>query len=206
MPINATKKPIYESFSMIHLDGTFMCHINGKRANWYVEKGLAEWIDEKTFQLKFEPKGKGKKDLLFYNQKLENRCVVCGNDHQDELNKHHVVPSVFRSRFPIQYKESNHHDVLVTCLDCHENYEHEAMLYKIELVKENDSIFIRYQDNGVGIQENNAEKPAQLGNGIGFLLLQDTSDKNGFIWKNKEEGGFFVQLKLKMQLNKNKID
>jgi len=25
---------------------------------------------------------------------------------------------------------------LVTCLDCHENYEHEAMLYKIELVKE----------------------------------------------------------------------
>jgi hypothetical protein len=136
MPINAMQKPIYESFSMYHPDGSFMCHINQKRANWYVERGLADWIDDKSFKLKFEPKGKGKQDLLFYTQKVENRCVVCGDHSEDNLNKHHVVPYVFRSRFPVQYKESNHHDILVTCVDCHENYEHQANIFKAKLAKD----------------------------------------------------------------------
>ncbi len=135
MPINARQKPIYESFKMLHPDGTFMCHINEKRANWYVEKNLAFWVDEKTFQLKFEPKGNGKKELSFYTQKLENRCVVCG-ETSDNLNKHHVVPYVFRSRFPREYKESNHHDILVTCVNCHEHYEGIAMQYKKDLAQE----------------------------------------------------------------------
>jgi antirestriction protein len=135
MPINSTQKPIYESFSMLHPDGTFMCHINEKRAHWYVERGLADWVSDKIFKLKFEPKGKGKQDILFYTQKLENRCVVCGTS-SDGLNKHHVVPYVFRSRFPKEYKQSNHHDILVTCVDCHEKYEHKAMQHKIDLVKE----------------------------------------------------------------------
>ncbi len=135
MPINATQKPIYESFVMQHPNGDFMCHINEKRANWYVQHGLADWVEEKTFKLKFEPKGYGKKDLLFYNQKLENRCVVCG-DTSNNLNKHHVVPYVFRSRFPIEYKESNHHDILVTCIDCHEKYEGVANKYKKKLAED----------------------------------------------------------------------
>jgi hypothetical protein len=135
MPINAMQKPIYESFSMLHPDGTFMCHINEKRAHWYVERGLADWVNENTFKLKFEPKGKGKQDMLFYTQKLENQCVVCG-DKSDNLNKHHVVPYVFRSRFPVQYKESNHHDILVTCVDCHENYELYANKFKAKLVED----------------------------------------------------------------------
>lgn len=135
MPVNATKKPIYESFSMISPNGEFMCHINEKRANWYVGRGLADWIDEKTFQIKFEPKGNGKKEMLFYNQKLENRCVVCG-DNSNNLNKHHVVPYVFRSRFPNAYKESNHHDILVTCVNCHERYEALANQYKKKLAEE----------------------------------------------------------------------
>lgn len=135
MPINAMQKPIYESFSMLHPDGTFMCHINEKRAKWYVEKELADWVSENTFQLKFEPKGKGKQDMLFYTQKLENQCVVCG-DKSDNLNKHHVVPYVFRSRFPVQYKESNHHDILVTCIDCHEDYEYHANQFKAKLVED----------------------------------------------------------------------
>ena len=135
MPINATQKPIYESFSMLNPKGEFMCHINEKRAKWYVDKGLADWVAEKTFKLRFEPKGNGKKDLLFYNQKLENRCVVCGDD-SNNLNKHHVVPYVFRSRFPITYKENNHHDILVTCIQCHETYEGFANRYKKQLSEE----------------------------------------------------------------------
>jgi len=135
MPINAMQNPLYESFSMLHPDGSFMCHISKKRAYWYVNRGLADWMDDQTFKLKFEPKGKGKQDLPFYTERVENQCVVCG-DNSENLNKHHVVPYVFRSRFPVQYKESNHHDVLVTCVDCHENYEHEANIFKAKLAKD----------------------------------------------------------------------
>jgi len=60
---------------------------------------------------------------------------VCG-DTQSGLNKHHIVPYVFRSRFPNQYKESNHHDIAATCVDCHENYEGFATQYKAQLAKE----------------------------------------------------------------------
>lgn len=137
MPINASQKPIYESFAMIHPNGELMCYTNFKRANWYIEKGLAEWIEERKFVLKFEPNGSGKNNLPYYTQILENKCVVCGTDDNEKgLNKHHVVPYVFRSRFPVQYKESNHHDVLVTCVDCHEDYEKYANQLKTKLAND----------------------------------------------------------------------
>lgn len=134
MPINVTQTPIYESFSMLHPDGTLMCHCNKKKADWYIKRELADWIDEQTFKLKFEPQGHGKSDNPYYTQKMENKCVVCGSE--EELNKHHVVPYVFRSRFPTEYKESNHHDVLPTCVDCHEAYEGHATEYKETLANE----------------------------------------------------------------------
>lgn len=112
---------------MIHPDGSLMCHCNNKKANWYVKRGLAIWLDDKQFQLKFAPSGHGKSNSAYYTQELENRCVVCGvQESEMGLNKHHVVPYVFRSRFPVQYKESNHHDILPTCVNCHEAYEDEA--------------------------------------------------------------------------------
>ena len=126
-----SKNTIYESFSMLHPDGTLMCHCNEKKAHWYVNRQLAHWIDNKTFQLNFEPNGHGKSDNPYYTQSLENKCVVCGSEHN--LNKHHVVPYVFRRRFPVNYKQSNHHDILATCINCHENYETFATEYKKEL-------------------------------------------------------------------------
>ena len=105
MPINASQSEIYESFSMYSPEGEFMCYCNKKKANWYVNKNLASWLDEKKFQLIFEPNGKG-------------------------------VPYVFRSRLPLEYKESNHHDVLATCIDCHEIYEEKANILKKEIADE----------------------------------------------------------------------
>lgn len=134
MPINASQSEIYESFSMYSPEGEFMCYCNKKKANWYVNKNLASWLDEKKFQLIFEPNGKGKADNPYYTQEIKNCCVVCGSEK--ELNKHHVVPYVFRSRLPLEYKESNHHDVLATCIDCHEIYEEKANILKKEIADE----------------------------------------------------------------------
>lgn len=133
MPINVSQSEIYESFSMLHPDGTLMCHCNEKKANWYVNRNLAKWTDEKTFKLNFEPQGHGKSKNPYYVQHMENQCVVCGL--KEQLNKHHVVPYVFRSRFPVELKESNHHDILPTCVDCHEAYEEHATLFKEVLAK-----------------------------------------------------------------------
>lgn len=134
MPINASQTAIYESYSMIHPDGTLMCHCDEKKAKWYVKKNLAKWIDEKQFKLIFEPHGYGKSDNPYYTQKIPNQCVVCGEE--EELNKHHVVPYVFRSRLPVEYKASNHHDILATCIDCHEKYELHANILKKQLADE----------------------------------------------------------------------
>lgn len=136
MPNNPKQTPIYESYSMLHPDGTVMCHCNEKRAKWYVKRDLATWIDDKTFQLKFEPNGHGKADSPYYNQDMDNRCVVCGET--EGLNRHHVFPYVFRSRLPVKYKESNHHDILPICIECHEDYETIANQYKMDLAKEHD--------------------------------------------------------------------
>lgn len=134
MPINASQSEIYESYSMHSPDGEFMCYCNKKKAHWYVNKNLATWVTDKKFQLIFEPNGKGKADNPYYTQEIKNCCVVCGSEK--ELNKHHVVPYVFRSRLPLQYKESNHHDVLATCIDCHEIYEEKANILKKEIADE----------------------------------------------------------------------
>lgn len=138
MPIHPKSKKIYDSFIMLNPSGDFMCHIDEKRANWYIEKDLAVWEDkkQKKFRLKFEPKGHGNSKLDYYNQKLKNCCVVCGDDNEKNLNKHHVVPYVFRKRFPKEYKDSNHHDVLVTCIECHDGYERHATQLKKRLANE----------------------------------------------------------------------
>lgn len=126
----------YDSYVMRHPDGGFMCYCSKKRANWYVERGLASWMEEGSteFVLKFVPGGVGKRGIPFYEEALENRCVVCGAD--GELNKHHVVPAAFRRLMPLRFKKSNHHDVLAICLDCHEEYERHASAFKKELADE----------------------------------------------------------------------
>ena len=129
-----SKSPIYESFAMLHPSGDLMCYTNKKRANWYIKLSLAKWINDNTFQLRFEPKGKGKSHLPFYTQKMQNICVVCGV--KEQINKHHVVPYVFRSRFPEKYKSNTHHDIVTTCTSCHEQYELHANLLKEKLVKD----------------------------------------------------------------------
>lgn len=133
MPTNKAQSILYEPFSMFHPDGTFMFHCNEKKVKWYVKRGLAEELNPQQFKFLFEPNGHAKSNDPYYMQAIENKCVVCGSLH--DLNKHHVVPYVFRSRLPVEYKESNHHDILATCVDCHEAYEGYATDYKKELAE-----------------------------------------------------------------------
>lgn len=130
---------IYDSIPMYNKNGKFLTYISEKRANWYIERDLAVNISKNTtneesliIQLTFENKGNDS-TIDYYSQKFENKCVVCGVE--ENLTKHHVIPYMFRSRFPKQYKNHNHHDVLAVCDKCHAEYELTADKYKQDIAK-----------------------------------------------------------------------
>lgn len=133
MSQNYSVKPLYENYQMLSVDDKLICFCSKKRAEWYVKRGLAKFLNEKTFKLNFEPKGGGF-EHEYFKTPLENKCVCCGANK--ELTKHHVVPYVFRKRFPVKFKSNNHYDVLALCVDCHESYEVHATELKNKMIEE----------------------------------------------------------------------
>lgn len=173
MPNNPAQNTIYESYKMLHPDGTFMVYCSKKKAEWYVSRGLGTWEGEKTFRLKFEPQGYGKNGNPYYMQTLKNQCVVCGTT--EELNKHHVFPYVFKSRLPAEYKESSHHDILPICTDCHENYEEHANRLKTKLSQDyNAPMHHKMSD-----QERNNRKIISAQHLLEKINKGELKDKNG---------------------------
>ncbi len=124
----------YDSCGMYHPDGTLMVRISAKRARWYVVRNLADWMDDnhKDFKLRFEPNGHGQHHDAFYTQPMDDVCVVCGTT--ENLTRHHIVPFQFRKLLPVEYKGRNHHDILLVCEDCHEQYERHADKLKEEVL------------------------------------------------------------------------
>lgn len=130
------KSVAYENCVMQAPDGTEMCRCLRKRAQWYISRGLAELVSEDpfVFRLKFFPKGLGNASDPYGLAPKENRCVVCGRE--EALTKHHIVPHMYRRFFPETIKGRNSHDVVVICVDHHEEYESAAMEFKNQLHKQ----------------------------------------------------------------------
>ncbi len=120
---------IYDGCRVMHPNGELMFRCKHKRANWYLDRGLAVKIKDHPFtvQLTFEPKGLGNIGDEFYLQSRDNLCVVCGST--EGLSRHHVVPHCYVRQMSQQFRH-NSHDVLPMCVPCHELYEqtHSASL------------------------------------------------------------------------------
>lgn len=115
----------YENCKMLSVNGDFLAYTDLKRMNWYLDRDLAIKLGDKSFQLNFITQGDGNAERSdYYKVPLENKCVVCGTD--EELTKHHVVPSQYRKHLPVEYKGRNSYDVVSICDTCHNNYEREA--------------------------------------------------------------------------------
>src|SRR5271154_4010708 len=94
---------MYDNCRLYGPDGLFMAFCDKKRFNWYLKKGLANQIDDKSIQLNFSPKGTGCSERGQYlKTPRQSICVVCGTDK--DLTKHHVVPTRFRKHFPVEIK------------------------------------------------------------------------------------------------------
>ena len=125
----------YSNIQLFSPDGLLMCRISERRANWYLERDLAEVITEDPLAIKltFEPNGLGNHGDPFYTEERKTQCVVCGEE--EALTKHHCVPYCFRRHFPLEHKSRLSHDVLMMCVPCHEKYEQFAHKRKLAMIE-----------------------------------------------------------------------
>ena len=102
------KTLIYGNCKILAPDGKLMCRCLEKRVNWYLNRHLAQIVDNDplTIQLNFKPSGNGSthQDLKTIR---ENICVVCGDNNLSHLTKHHTIPYEYRRYFPDELKSHN---------------------------------------------------------------------------------------------------
>lgn len=135
-PEEITTDSLYDNVKMLSPDGKFMAYCDFKKAVWYVEKTGAVWIDDKSFQLKFTPKGPGDLSPIANIERL-NACIVCNSN--DRLSRHHIVPYMYTQWFPENLKTHASYDILGMCYGCHVKYENQhASKFKKHIFKEYD--------------------------------------------------------------------
>jgi hypothetical protein len=133
---HARRGALYGNYRFQNPEGEMMFHGDAEKALWYLNRGLVEVVshDPPVLRFRFRPGGAGHAGDEYYLTGKYNRCVVCGA--VEGLNRHHVVPSVYRRHLPAEVKDHSHHDVLLMCLACHEKYEGEADRLKADLGQE----------------------------------------------------------------------
>jgi hypothetical protein len=131
--LHARQGALYGNIHFQGPDGQTMFHGDSEKALWYLNRGLVEVVSQRppVLRFRFAPGGQGHAGDEYYLSGKLNRCVVCGA--VEGLNRHHVVPSVYRRHLPPEVKDHSHHDVLLLCLACHERYEDAANQLKADL-------------------------------------------------------------------------
>lgn len=131
--LHARRSVLYGNVHFLAPTGETMFHGDHEKALWYLNRGLVSVVSVAPPVLRFEfrPGGPGHAGDDYYLTGKANHCVVCGAI--DGLNRHHVVPSVYRRHLPREVKDHSHHDVLLLCLGCHERYEDAANELKTSL-------------------------------------------------------------------------
>ncbi|XP_048341438.1 exonuclease 3'-5' domain-containing protein 2 isoform X2 [Sphaerodactylus townsendi] len=116
---SARKSPLYDNCFLHAPDGQPLCTCDRKKAQWYLDKGIAELVSTDPFIVKllFEPSGRPESQVDYYLTVKENMCVVCGKT--ESYIRKNIVPHEYRKHFPIQMKDHNSHDVLLLCTACH---------------------------------------------------------------------------------------
>nr|XP_022336092.1 exonuclease 3'-5' domain-containing protein 2-like [Crassostrea virginica] len=130
------KRPLYYNCFLLAPDGQQLCVCDVKKAEWYIDKGLAEKVsdDPLTVMLNFEPGGRPESEEDYYLQQKENVCVVCGSE--DMLIRKQVVPKEYRRFFPTSLKDHASHDVLLLCITCHQRSTQYDFSMRHQLAKE----------------------------------------------------------------------
>jgi hypothetical protein len=104
------------NFKILDKDGGDIGLCDFKRFKWYLRKGLATKINDRTLQINFDPdyKNNKKEDYEIFERKT--LCCACGT--KKNLRKFHVVPLQFKRHFPEDKKKHNVTDILLMCDKC----------------------------------------------------------------------------------------
>jgi hypothetical protein len=134
--LQSRQSTLYGNIFIQSPDGQEMFTCDNHKALWYLNRDIVDVVSENppTLRLAFIPNGKGHIGDKFYLAPKSNICVVCGAEKR--LNRHHVMPRVFRRHLPHPLKTHNYHDIVLTCLKCHSTYETHADNLKKAICKE----------------------------------------------------------------------
>jgi len=123
--------PYFNNGIMLHPDtNEIMCRVSARRMDWYLERGLAERVGDKTIKLLFKPAGFGRTDDYFL-QSFENKCVVCGTE--ENLNMHHIFPDCYRKHLSKQIGRRAGYDMVLVCDHHHHEYEKTSWPIKVKI-------------------------------------------------------------------------
>ena len=113
---------------MLAPDGFCLSNCDRKKAEWYVERNLAQVVCDEPFTVKlnFEPSNRSRnrdtgeedKDDEFYVADRENKCVVCGL--KEQYSRFFIIPSLYRTHLPEELKSHRSHDIVLMCFGCHD--------------------------------------------------------------------------------------
>ncbi len=107
------KSAYYSNEVVLDPEGKTLFRGSAKKIDWYLDRRLAKVVDKgppRTIQLLFKPNGPGVRGDDYSLAEKETKCVVCGC--KDNLTRHHVVPSCYRSQMSPVYKDYNMHEML----------------------------------------------------------------------------------------------
>jgi exonuclease 3'-5' domain-containing protein 2 len=129
----AMKSPMYDNIKMHDPSGEILCTISKKKANWYLKKNLADWMDSEQTKLKllFHPKARSSQHADYDVARKRNICVCCGDTEKHV--RHYITPYCYRTLLPEKFKTHNSHDIVILCLDCHVTCEQATQKRQKEL-------------------------------------------------------------------------
>lgn len=131
------KAPVYHNCRIYADDGRLLCFCDRKKLEWYVKRGLAEYVEKEppSVRLLFEPKGKPEYEGNdFYIQSKSNRCVGCGES--SHYLRYRIIPSCYKQHFPDHLKSHRSHDIVLLCVNCHEIAHKAAEKHKRQIALE----------------------------------------------------------------------
>ncbi|OAE24805.1 hypothetical protein AXG93_1988s1090 [Marchantia polymorpha subsp. ruderalis] len=170
------KAPVYHNCRIYADDGRLLCFCDRRKLDWYVRRGLAEFIQEDppAVKLLFEPKGRPDDEGNdFYVQSKSNRCVGCGES--SHYLRYRIIPSCYRQYFPEHLKSHRSHDIVLLCVDCHEAAHKAAENHKRRIAEQfGVPLFAKVMDGDGGENEAVVPEP-ESGKGVSPLRLKNAS-------------------------------
>ena len=117
--VRVRSRAFFENCRILKPDGSVVSCCSAKGMRWYLKKGLAEEVDDKTIRLNFEPKMKGLPFDEYHRAIKVSQCFVCGTKH--DLCKYQIVPECYRVFIDDRFnnKAWRNHDHIPLCLGCH---------------------------------------------------------------------------------------